>query len=339
MKAATWMLFILMFASSWVQAQPLLDSVLVTDVKDCWSGTYAQYDQWRESVAGKIAAKNLPEKKLAKGVMKFERAFPQSRYEYFRHRITCETFIYQVDGLPVHGYVMRPANFDGELPVIVFNRGGNGNFGAVRFPNMMRTLFSLANHGYIVVGSQYRGTFQEPGSDIGKDEFGGKDIQDVREIFNLIPKIDGADVRRIGMFGHSRGGMQTFLTAKAGVPAKALVVAAGVSDLESGVESRPEMNKIFAMRIPAYMSNKSESLRQRSVINWVEMLDKKVPILLLHGSSDKRVSVEQSEKLDRRLGELGFIHDLVIFDGADHSFNGSQEAYIQAVDDWFKKYL
>jgi acetyl esterase/lipase len=45
------------------------------------------------------------------------------------------------------------------------------------------------------------------------------------------------------------------------------------------------------------------------------------PLLILHGTNDKTVSVDQSKKLDAALGEVGAPHELVIVEGAPHSFH------------------
>ncbi|WP_160154207.1 S9 family peptidase [Microbulbifer sp. ALW1] len=158
-------------------------------------------------------------------------------------------------------------------------------------------------------------------------------------MIDLIPNIQGADAERTGMWGHSRGGIQTFMTARTGVPARALVVAAGVSDLAAGLEERPDMEKVFRNRIPGYDDDKSTALQRRSVLYWADSLNREVPILLIHGSADDRVSIEQSRKLDQRLETLGFKHRLVEFEGDGHSFNKNRQAYIQAVADWFHQHL
>jgi acetyl esterase/lipase len=45
------------------------------------------------------------------------------------------------------------------------------------------------------------------------------------------------------------------------------------------------------------------------------------PLLILHGTNDKTVSVDQSRQLDAALGAAGAPHELVIVEGAPHSFH------------------
>ena len=76
---------------------------------------------------------------------------------------------------------------------------------------MMRNLFPIANQGFVIIGSQYRGTGSKNNL---LDEFGGKDVNDVTALLDYIPSIKDADPERIGMYGASRGGMQTHLVLK-----------------------------------------------------------------------------------------------------------------------------
>ena len=79
---------------------------------------------------------------------------------------------------------------------------------------MLSTLFPVAEKGFAIIGSQYRGTFDKKVL-LGKyDEFGGVEVADVVKLMDFIPHIADIDVNRIGMYGYSRGRMQTFLTLK-----------------------------------------------------------------------------------------------------------------------------
>lgn len=339
MKGFLTALFVMMPLLGWAQDTPLIQSAQVSNRQGCWSGDYASYGQWRSLVAARIAARNLPEKKASNTLANFEKFFTESEYLQFRDRLQCENFTYRVEGVDVRGYVIRPADAQAPLPVVIYNRGGNGDFGAVTFSSMMRNLFPIADRGFVVVGSQYRGTFAERGSDGPTDEFGGRDIADVRALFDLVPAIRGADAKRIGMWGHSRGGIQTFMTARSGVPVKAMVVAAGVADLSEGLAQRPDMAAVFRKRIPDFDRDRAAALQKRSVLQWADELDRDLPILLLHGTADEQVSVEQSRALAQQLEVLGHSYSLVEFEGDNHGFNKNREAYLQSVSDWFKRFL
>ena len=117
------------------------------------------------------------------------------------HHIT-----YLSDGLKVKGYLAAPKK-GGRLPCVIFNRGGNREFGALRSGRAAALLGRVANWGYVVVASQYRGN---DGGE-GREEFGGADVNDVLNLMPLLQSWPQADASRIGMYGWSRGGMMTYL--------------------------------------------------------------------------------------------------------------------------------
>src|SRR5262245_29940072 len=68
---------------------------------------------------------------------------------------------YLSDGLKIKGYLAMPKSGE-NLPCIIFNRGGNRDFGSLRDGPAAGTLGHVASWGYVVVASQYRGG---PGSE------------------------------------------------------------------------------------------------------------------------------------------------------------------------------
>ena len=92
-------------------------------------------------------------------------------------------------------------------PTIVYNRGGSGEFGAIRIGWLFTgTIAALARAGYIVIASQYSGV---AGGE-GVDEMGGSDLQDVLNLHKIIKGLSFCDAKRIGMYGFSRGGIMTY---------------------------------------------------------------------------------------------------------------------------------
>ena len=90
---------------------------------------------------------------------------------------------YLSDGLRVKGYLALPRSAQGALPSVIYNRGGNRDFGALTDVRAMFTCGLIASWGYCAVASQYRGN---AGGD-GQEEFGGVEVND---ILNLIPLLE-----------------------------------------------------------------------------------------------------------------------------------------------------
>ncbi len=315
-------------------AEDLIKSDQIFDQQDCFSGSFESYPSWRQGMEKKHNQRLKTEVEVAEAMKRFDSLFGKPKFEDYKKQLLCVTFSYLVDGNTVKGYAISPKNRTlSKLPVLVYNRGGNGDFGGVVFGKMMLDLFPISSQGFIIIGSQYRGTFSRDTK--VQDEFGGSDVKDVTELLTYIPKVRGADPNKIGMFGASRGGMETFLALKESKKIKAVAVIASPTNLFKGLVNRPEMENVFKNRIPNYEKNKPEELRRRSVIKWVDELPKNVPILLLHGDNDKRVSVDHSVELAKELEKHNIPHRLVLYPGDNHGLFKNKSAAQKELVNWF----
>lgn len=55
----------------------------------------------------------------------------------------------------------------------------------------------MANEGYIVICCNYRGCDKSEGN----DEFGGKDVNDVLHLIEVVKELPKANAEKIGMYG------------------------------------------------------------------------------------------------------------------------------------------
>lgn len=252
-------------------------------------------------------------------------------------RASRHLFVYRIryrsQGHSVMGFIVEPRKGSGKLPSIIWNRGGSGEFGAIKrglvFTNSMG---ALARAGYLVFASQYSGN---AGSE-GKDELGGSEIVDVLNLHKIIRAYRRADARRIGMFGHSRGGMMTFLALKKARWIKAAAVNAPMTD---AVRSAMYRGAAFRKHHAAFFRQTSAALRDRSAVQWVGRLSKRVPILILHGTGDWRVRAEDSIALAAKLYTAKIPFRFVAYEGADHEMTEvRQEARAQVIA-WFDRFV
>ena len=327
----------LVFSSFCTQASNLINDERIKDQKSCFTWIFTDYDSWRNGMKKKYKKKIKSDEKREQALTRFDSLFGKEKFDFYQSNLSCSTFKYLVDGNTVNGYVIKPKLAKGKLPVLIYNRGGNGNFGGVVFGSMMRNLFPIANEGFVIIGSQYRGTFTKNSS--AHDEFGGNDVNDVTALLDYIPSIEGADEQRFGMYGISRGGMQTHLALKKVKNIKAIATVAGNSDLLKGLTYRPEMEKVFKNRIPDYEKNKVAELEKRSVLKWVSSLSPNVPILLLHGTKDKRVSVNHSIDLAAALSKNNIPHKLVLYPEDSHGLRKNKEKANKELVSWFREHL
>ena len=115
---------------------------------------------------------------------------------------------------------------------------------------------------------------------------------------------------------------------------KCIVLSAGVYDYSIEKKFRPEMH---ASLINAFKF-KDKDFKKRSAIHWVSKLPK-VPILLMHGTGDWRVSPENSLKFSIELYKHKIPYKLVIYPGGDHALSQYLNEVGNEVILHFKKFL
>ncbi len=242
---------------------------------------------------------------------------------------------YLSDGLKVHGYIASPKQ-EGEYPAIIFNRGGNRDFGVINIGMAAMAFGQIAKDGYVVIASQYRGN---AGGE-GKEEFGGDDVNDVIRLIDVLDGLDNVDKDKIGMFGMSRGGLMTLSALCKTDRIKAAAMTGGLSDTKHFAEDRPEMDTdVLAEMIPNYEENKEAELEKRSPVQWVDKMPKNVPILLMHGTCDWRVKPSQSLRLALEFDKYRIPYRLIMYEGSDHGINEHSDEWRGELMSWFDRYL
>ncbi|MES2732051.1 MAG: prolyl oligopeptidase family serine peptidase [Bacteroidota bacterium] len=242
---------------------------------------------------------------------------------------------YQSDGLKVKGFLVTPKK-SGKYPCIIYNRGGNRDYGAITLSNQVPILARLASWGYVVVASQYRGN---AGSE-GHEDFGGKDVNDVLNLIPLLYSLPQADTARMGMYGWSRGGMMTYIALTKTTQIKGAIIGAAPVNLIRDLERRPAMEKyVFSPLIPQYKANRTKELKARSASFWPEKLCKTTPILLLQGSADWRTNPEDALGMAGKLYKSHHPFRFVFFEGGDHGVMEHREEMYRMVKDWLNTYV
>jgi len=102
---------------------------------------------------------------------------------------------------------------------------------------------------------------------------------------------------------------------------------------------RPGIETVFAEVIPNYDPEDDSTLIARSPALWVERLSKTTPILIMHGTSDWRVSPESALAFASALQAAKHPYRLVMFEGADHSLTGFHTDRNRLTREWLERYL
>ena len=275
---------------------------------------------------------SIEEIKLTDKMKRQMDSFSKKRADENAKKITAYKFLYKSGGHKVVGFLAEPKGGGKKLPVVICNRGGFHQFGAIEEHHLFtRWMAKFASAGYIAIGSQYSGN---SGSE-GVDAFGGKDIDDVLNLYEIIKRHPRADIKRIGMYGFSRGGMMTYIALSKVKWIKAAIVHAGPTNLLKTENSRPEMEEHYKKMFGGSLSEK----KKRSVVCWVNKLSKKTPILIIHGTADRRVSALDSLELSEKLCHHKIPHRLILYEGGDHDLSEFREEVGEEKIRWFDRFV
>ncbi len=251
-------------------------------------------------------------------------------------RLVVEDITYLSDGLKVKCFLVYPKRHRGRLPCIIYNRGGNGDFSDLFPTTVYRIMSWLADQGYVVIGSRYRGN----GGGEGREDYGESDVHDVTNLIPVLKKLPFADTQRIGMVGASRGGMMTYLALRKLRTLKAAAVIGGSSDLVRQRKTRPRMDQyVFRKYISERGSAYLQALRNRSAIYWPAKLAPKTPLLLQHGTADWRVDPDDSIRLAQALVKLHRPVRLSLYEGADHSLEEHLDESRDELLKWLDRFV
>lgn len=252
-----------------------------------------------------------------------------SRIQYYpslkenHDKVICKRFTYQSDSIPVKGYLIQPKN-TGLFPCIIFNRGGHGEVGEMTDAFTSR-LIEYSAMGFVVIATQYRGGCKNCE---GNDEIGGKDINDVMNLFPLIDKMTNIDTSRIVMIGASRGGINTCQAVTKTNRIKLAILMYSPANLYVNVSKRPVMeNVVLPNFITDYWEHRDSILIERSPVFWVDKFSKSTTIVIMHGTEDKKAFYEEAVELHDKLKKSGRNSILESFNNGNHGLTSDWENY------------
>lgn len=252
-------------------------------------------------------------------------------------RVTVEKITYISDGLKVKGVIALPKT-DGPHPVLLWNRGGHGDRGALDDLTSWLILGTTADWGISVVGSQYRGN---KGGE-GEEDWGGKDVDDALNMLKVAERIPQCDMSRAAIEGASRGGMTTYRALVRDSRFACGIVHAGVADI-AAIRDYSKSFRTYTDRLLEGLSDaeKSEAIRNISATHFADKLPKTTPLLLMHGTEDKIVPITQTETLVERLDRYGVPYRYERIEGGGHVAlkDGSYKRIDELRKEWLERYL
>lgn len=244
-------------------------------------------------------------------------------------------FTYPSDGFQVKGYISFLPDAQ-ENPLLIFLRGGNRRFGLMH----PATTYTCSHH-YTVIATTYRGGVSE-----GTDEFGGAEVNDVHHLVEYFPTLQ----EKIGVYfspkksfilGVSRGAMEILLALNRSASLQRQVTKAvalcGLLDLQECMEDREDMREIFIKDFGLEPGKNEEAwVAHRNPITNVSNIRKDLPILIIQGTDDLRVSLSEGYHMVDVLEQQGNQVTYLEVQGGDHCLV-NQPDRMETILNWLEK--
>ena len=238
-----------------------------------------------------------------------------------KHKFQPKTFM-KLPGAEydLNAWIIKPPNFDStkQYPVYfnvycgpgkntVEDQYDGGNFAYHQL---------LAQKGYIVMSVDPRGTMYR-GSAFKKStylELGKKETEDLIEVAKHVAQWSFVDKERIGIMGWSYGGYMT-----------SLAMTKGADIFKMGIAVAPVTNwryydNIYTERFMRTPNENADGYDNNSPINHVEKLKGKY--LLIHGSGDDNVHVQNTMEMIDALVAADKDFDLFVYPNKNHGIYG-----------------
>ncbi|GAB2663244.1 S9 family peptidase [Arenimonas aestuarii] len=228
------------------------------------------------------------------------------------------------DGMAIPNILWKPHQADAQnpAPALVWVHGGPGGQTTRAHSALIQY---LANHGYVVLGINNRGS-----SGYGKTFFAADDgkhgrepLWDTVEAKKYLQTLDYVDDDKIGIIGGSYGGYMV-LSALAFQPGefKVGVNIFGVSNWLRTLESIPPYWESFREALYQEIGNpetQREFLIETSPLFHADKID--VPLMVLQGANDPRVIKPESDDIVAAVEKNGVPVEYVVFDDEGHGFS------------------
>ena len=234
-----------------------------------------------------------------------------------------EFFVLKTEkGQELNAWMIKPSTFDAskKYPVFMYQYSGPGSQEVDNKWNSANDywFFMLSQQGYIVVCVDGRGTGYK-GADFKKvtqKELGKYEVEDQIQAAKVIGKYPYVDASRIGIWGWSYGG---FMAANC--------LLKGNDVFKMAISVAPVTNWRFydSIYTERYMQTPQENptgYDENSPINFASQLKGK--FLLIHGSADDNVHVQNSMRMIEALVQANKQFDSQIYPDKNHGIYGGK---------------
>ena len=223
------------------------------------------------------------------------------------------------DGTTLYATLLLPENVTNaaSVPLIVNPYGGPGpQTVADRWGDGLLFDELLAQHGFAVLHADNRGTGMRGRkfAQAAYHDFGPVQLEDQLSVVDAaLAKYPQLDPKRLGWWGWSWGGTFTLYAMTHSDRFRAGVAVAPVTDWR-------DYDSIYTERYMSLPAEFAKGYKEFSVVNSADNL--KGHILLVHGTGDDNVHIENTVQFVQRLIEAQIPYDLQIYPRKTHSIAG-----------------
>lgn len=223
------------------------------------------------------------------------------------------------DGLEIRGYLTLPPFKGGKnLPLVALPHGGPYARDRIDFDWQAQV---LAAHGYAVLQPNFRGSSGYGGdfAAAGDGEFGRKMQTDISDGVHHLAAKGIIDPKRVAIMGASYGGYAALAgaTLDPGVYRCAVSVA-GVTDPKSFIDYVDTQSGDSETSVLIWKTRMGERKTYDDISPVKQAAKASCPILLLHGTDDTIVPIEQSKRMEKALKAAGKEVEFLTYKGQDH---------------------
>ena len=248
------------------------------------------------------------------------------------------------DGVQIPSILYKPkqASAQTKVPAIVLVHGGPGGQTRVGYSPLTQY---LANHGYVILGVNNRGS-----SGYGKSFFtsddgkhGREPLWDCVEAKKYLASLGYVDEAKIGIAGGSYGGYMV-LAALAFKPEEFAVGVDlfGVSNWVRTLQSIPPYWESIRKSLYKEIGDPGKELDNLRAVSPLFHADKIVkPLIVLQGANDPRVIKPESDEIVDNIKKRGGVVEYVLFDNEGHGFTkkANEIRAYKAILDFLDRYL
>lgn len=223
------------------------------------------------------------------------------------------------DGKEIKGYLTKQESTE-KLPLVVLPHGGP--HGPRDFWGYDWEVQLLANRGYAVLQVNFRGSggFGRDFQESGYGEWGTAMQDDITDATYAVIKQANIDPKRVCIYGASYGGYAALMgTVREPDLYRCAVGSAGVYNLPMMFEKGdiPE-SKSGLVYLKDVLGENIDEQKQRSPVFNVDKI--KANILLIHGSKDERVPIEQVKSLKDAFDKINKKYEWLELEDEGHGY-------------------